>query len=317
MKAARAGLVTTRFRTAKRSSTVGFDEGRVSRHIKPLLGYEPVAKLTRSDVQRMADAIAEGRTAGVIKTKMRGKAVITGGAGTAARVVGLLGGIWTWAGKRGLVSGINPAHGVEKTGGTPKDRVLLSDELTALGKTLRASADTQPAATAAVRLIALTGLRRQEACGLRWSEYDEIGHCLKLAATKTGRSMRPLGRAAEALLHSIERGHSDWLFPNKTGRKSADLKKKIEGLFDAAGLKDARSHDLRRTFATTAADEEYSDATIAELLGHAKRGVTAKHYIRRPDGALLAAADRVATRIAAALDDEDEAAELVRLRRRA
>jgi integrase len=73
-------------------------------------------------------------------------------------------------------------------------------------------------------------------------------------------------------------------------------------LFDAAGLRDVRSHDLRRTFATIAADEGYSDATIAELLGHARRGVTARHYIRPPDAALVAAADRVAARIAAALD---------------
>ena len=32
-----------------------------------------------------------------------------------------------------------------------------------------------------------------------------------------------------------------------------------------AGLRDARSHDLRRTFGSIAADEGYSDATIAEL----------------------------------------------------
>ncbi len=46
-----------------------------------------------------------------------------------------------------------------------------------------------------------------------------------------------------------------------------------------------------------AADEGYGDATIGELLGHARRGVTARHYIRRPDAALIAAAGRVAQRI--------------------
>lgn len=33
-------------------------------------------------------------------------------------------------------------------------------------------------------------------------------------------------------------------------------------------------------------------------IGYAKRGVTDRHYIRRPDAALLAAADKVSTRIA-------------------
>jgi hypothetical protein len=59
----------------------------------------------------------------------------------------------------------------------------------------------------------------------------------------------------------------------------------------------ARTRDLRRTF-----------ATIGELLRHARRGVTAKHYIRRPHAALVAAADTVSARIAALLDTEETAA---------
>jgi hypothetical protein len=77
LEAARAGLVMTRFRRPKRASTVIIDEGRVSRHIKPLLGQLPAATLTRADVQRMADAITTGRTSGVYRTKPRGKARVT------------------------------------------------------------------------------------------------------------------------------------------------------------------------------------------------------------------------------------------------
>jgi integrase len=94
----------------------------------------------------------------------------------------------------------------------------------------------------------------------------------------------------------------EWVFPRADRRASAEFKKMFGALFDAAGLTDARSHDLRRTFGSIAADEGFGDATIAELLGHARRGVTARHYIRRPDSALIAAADKVAKRIAAALD---------------
>jgi integrase len=90
----------------------------------------------------------------------------------------------------------------------------------------------------------------------------------------------------------------EWVFPNAAGTGSADLKKVIAGLFDAAGLTDARSHDLRRTLAPRAADAGYSDATIAELLDHTRRGVTARHFIRRPDAAFVAAASIVAQRIA-------------------
>ena len=91
------------------------------------------------------------------------------------------------------------------------------------------------------------------------------------------------------------------------------MKASIARLFDA-GLRNVRSHDLQRTFGSVAADEGYGDATIAELLGHSRRGVTQRHYIRRPDAALVAAADRVSARIIAALDERKGSLEVVPLR---
>ncbi len=302
LEAARAGLVTTRFKKPKRPSTIVNDEGRITRHIVPLIGTVAARDLTRPAVQRMADAIAAGKTAGTFKTKLRGLAIVEGGAGTAARVIELLGGIWTWAEKRGHVHGASPTRGVETQKGAPKDRTLDASELARLGAVLRKEDFICRAAVSAVRLIALTGLRREEACGLRWREIDFAASCLRLESTKTGKSMRPIGRMALDILSALPRGKSEWVFPNRQASGSADLKKSIAKLFDSAGLPDARSHDLRRTFASIGAEEGYGDATIAELLGHARRGVTARHYIRRPDAALIAAADRVASKIASMLD---------------
>jgi integrase len=314
LAAARVGLVMTRFKRPKRPATVAIDEGRIARHIKPLIGTIPARELRRTDVQRMTDGIAKGKITGTFKGKPRGRAVVTGGAGTAARVVELLGGIFSWAEKRELVPGPNPVHGVETARGEAKDRVLRADELGALGKALEASEAAMPMATAALRLIALTGLRREEACALSWGEIDLAGCCLRLATTKTGRSTRPIGKPARDLLQSVPRLSEEWVFPNRSDTGRAELKGSIASLFDAAGLKDARSHDLRRTFGSIAADEGYSDATVAELLGHSRRGVTQRHYIRRPDAALVAAADRVSRRIARAMGAPDEAAEVVPLR---
>jgi integrase len=167
-------------------------------------------------------------------------------------------------------------------------------------------------AAAALRLIALTGLRREEACALRWREIDELGQCLRLENTKTGRSMRPIGRLAMELLQSQPRLSDEWVFPNRRGTGRAELKASLAELFDAVGLSDARSHDLRRTYASVAADLGYGDATIAELLGHARRGVTERHYVRRSDPVLLAAAEKVAAQIAALLDGRE--AQVVALR---
>jgi integrase len=300
LEAARAGLVLTRFRKPKRPSTIMNDESRVSRHIVPLIGRLVARDLNRAAVQRMVDAIAAGKTARPVKTKTRGKAVVRGGAVAAARTAELLGGIFTWGERRGLVAE-NPVRGIEKYRGEPRDRLLSASDLAALGAVSRERAD-QPAVRA-LKLLALTGARREEICGLKWSAIDWNARSLNLHETKTGRSIRPIGRAALRLLESMpDTTGSDWVFPNSTGTGSADLKKALARLFDAAALPDARSHVLRRTFASVAANEGYGDATIGELLGHARRGVTERHYVRRSDPVLLAAADKVAERIAAMLD---------------
>ena len=312
MTDAESGLVRTRFGRAKAPSTLAIDRGRVDRHIVPLIGKRLAKSITRADVQRMSDDIARGETAGRVKTKSRGVAVVTGGTGTAARVVDLLGGIFAYAIRRELVPGPNPAHGVETARGGAKDRTLTPKELGALGKAIEAVREKQPATADAITLIALTGLRRDEACGLRWPEVDLEASCLRLASTKTGRSLRPLGAPAVDLLRRIPRADPTWVFPATRRRKvdkgdekpakgPADLKKRIAELFDAAGLHDARAHDLRRTFASTAAAEGYGDAAIGELLGHARRGVTERHYVRRPDSLLIAMATKVSHRIANAL----------------
>src|SRR5262249_16941597 len=80
-----------------------------------------------------------------------------------------------------------------------------------------------------------------------------------------------------------------------------------------AGLKDVTVHTLRHSFAAMAAELGFSELTIAGLLGHSVPGVTAR-YAHVPDSALVVAADRVSTRIAAALDGEGEGAEGVSLR---
>lgn len=309
LEAARAGLVLTRFGRPKKASTVAIDEGRVSRHIVPLLGKLTAKDLTRQQLQKFYDDVVAGKTAGTFKTKTRGKAVVEGGAGTAARVIEFFGGIWGWGEGRGLVFGTFPGRGIKRFRGEAKDRVLSAEELGKLGKAMRQNESRFPAAVVALRLIALTGLRREEACGLRWSEVDKASKCLRLQDTKTGRSMRPIGKSAfdilDALAKKLEdekKTKSTFIFPNASGKASADLKRPITAIFDAAALTDARAHDLRRTFGSVAAAEGYGDASIGELLGHARRGVTERHYIRRADAALVAAADCVSERIATALD---------------
>ena len=69
LRAARADLVITRFGRPKRRSTLAVDEGRILRHIKPLIGALRARDVTRADVQRMVDNIAQGRRRASLKAR--------------------------------------------------------------------------------------------------------------------------------------------------------------------------------------------------------------------------------------------------------
>ncbi|MFG1285378.1 integrase, partial [Xanthobacter autotrophicus] len=71
------------------------------------------------DITRAMKDIMAGKTRVTVMTKnLRGKSIVRGGAGTATRTIGLLGGILTYAVEAGVIE-TNPAHGVRR----PKDNV--------------------------------------------------------------------------------------------------------------------------------------------------------------------------------------------------
>ena len=82
------GLVLTRRHRPKKSSTLYVDRGRVERHIIPLLGRRTVAELTAADLRGFVRDVTAGKTASDVKTE-RGRAIIAGGPGAAARSMGL------------------------------------------------------------------------------------------------------------------------------------------------------------------------------------------------------------------------------------
>jgi len=82
-----------------------------------------------------------GKTRVAVKTKkLRGKAVVRGGAGTATSTVGLLGGILTDAVEAGIIE-TNPAHGIRKPKDNVRKRRLSEAEYRILGRILRSEGD--------------------------------------------------------------------------------------------------------------------------------------------------------------------------------
>ena len=294
---AEAGLVLTRFGEGKKASTLAIDKGRVARHVKPVLGGLAVAAVTDTDIQKLRDAVAAGRTACHVKTGRRGLARVRGGKGAATRVLRLLGGVFTYAVAHGMRLD-NPVRGVPQFRDGQRERRISQTEYQALGKALR-QADKKgwPHAVAAARFLALTGWRSGEALSLKWSEIDLVTRTAVLPGTKTGRSMRPLSNAACDLLRRLPR-IGNLVFPSsRGGGRMPKLAKHWAHIIKLADLSaDISPHTLRHSFASTAADLGYSDLTIAALLGHKTRTVTSR-YARTADPVLLAAADATANRI--------------------
>jgi integrase len=313
---AEAGRLLTRHRGAKKASTLATDRGRITRHIKPLLGRFAVAAVDRTDVERFLHGVAEGKTAGCIKTGRYGLARVKGGKGTATRTVGLLGAIFTYAVRQG-VRADNPVHGVVRYADGRRERRVSDDEYAALGAALcQGEANgIWPAAIAMARFLALTGWRSGEAQALRWSELDLARRTATLTDTKTGRSVRPLSHAACDVLRTMPRLAGERVFPATRGDgPMVGFKKfwpKIAKLGELPA--DVTPHVLRHSFASLAGDLGYSEPTIAALVGHKGHTITSR-YVHSADKVLLAAADDVANRTAELMGEAKPEADVVPLR---
>ena len=331
LAAARAGQILTKSDTPKKASTLATDEGRILRHIKPVLGKKLVRNLTAKDVEDFLHAVAAGKTAVDEKTGKHGRAIVEGGKGTATRTVGLLGGILTFAVKEGLRAD-NPVRGVKRFKDRKNTRYLFGSELQRLGKAFEASyADwdafevehqrwiaggrrapsprppnaASPTALAAIKLLLLTGARRSEILNLEWEHVDFERGYLRLTDAKVltdkaaGVKVIPLGEPALELLRAVPRlSGSRYVFPATRGDGSyKGLPKAWAKLCIRAGLPKTRPHDLRHSFASVGVSTGNSLPVLGAILGHLDPKTTQRYAHVAHDPA-KAAAESVAQSIA-------------------
>jgi integrase len=315
---AKKGLVLSKNKRPKAATTLIIDRGRIEGHIIPLLGTHAVASVQQADVRKFLHAVQTGKTAKVVRTDAGRKVHVTGGSGAASRTVGLLGGIFSYAVRQGLRAD-NPVKGVERPADQHRTVFLSMADYRRLGAALTAAEreGESQLATQAVRLLAMTGCRRGEVVSLSWSEVDLEARQFRLAATKEGYSLRPLGHPAADLLANLPRyPESEAVFASSPhGKPYGGIRRAWERIAERAKFKDVTLHTLRHSFATTANTLGCSEPTIAAMLGHS-RGTMTSRYVHVVDDTLLAAADRVAGAIAHALAG-GEPAKVVKLGERA
>jgi integrase len=150
-----------------------------------------------------------------------------------------------------------------------------------------------------ILLLLFTGMRRREAAGLRWTHVDLVQKIIRLPAEVT-KAKRALVLPMSTFLYELlvrrraAGAASPFVFPGpgKTGHiTSAD--KPLRDIALATGI-EVSCHDLRRTFASVAADTpEISWLALKLMLNHTTRGDVTAGYVQISTEQLRAAVQRV------------------------
>lgn len=188
----------------------------------------------------------------------------------------------------------------------PRERVLTDNELRAIWK----ATSTGDQYSAIVRLLLLTGARRDEVGSLRWSEVDLDAATISLPGDRTKNSRPfdiPLTPAALSILENQPgRPDRDFIFGRRERGFSGWSKAKAE-LDRQVQLAPWRLHDLRRTMSTVMHDRlsvqpHIVEAVLNHVSGH--RSGVAGVYNRATYAAEKAAAlARWADHVLAVVED--------------
>ena len=292
--------------TAKRSKNTyeGYDDA-ISIHILPAIGTMKADKVTETDIKLAS------------KPSMANK------------VLAVLSSMFSYGiSMKYLASRENPAQSMEKFKENAKERYLTTEELIRLEETLSLaetvgipwSIDEQkqskhlpkdkrttvisPHATAAIRLLMLTGARLREILNLEWSVVDLKSGVLRLSKSKSsstdqGKKDIILSQPAVEVLKSIKRVGRYVIASDSAGtveeKPRADIKRPWAQVCRHAGLQGVRLHDLRHTFASHGVNEGLGIAVVSKLLGH-KDISTTMRYAHLENASLKLGANRIGAR---------------------
>jgi integrase len=292
-------------------STAAEFERLLKRLILPVLGSRELEALDITHVQALHRSLAATPA-----QANRCMTVISAVLGFAARH------------RRVRPAGGDPTAGIEPYAEKRHRERFSLTQLAQLGEAIReaeANGTLNPSALLAIRLLALTGMRRSEVtghmqkvrrtetAGLRWADVDVESRTVRLRDSKTGARTVPLGLAAVELLRTArpaDASPEDYVCRGKrAGSPFVGIDKVRRALYGAAGIDGPGRdlHSLRTTFSSIAADAGYSEIIVAALLGHrVAAGVTAR-YIHPDRDPLHHAADVTSATIAAALAGEKPA----------
>ena len=256
----------------------------VKRFILPAYGHLPVEKVEREHIADLHYALRD------IPCQ-------------ANRVLEIENKIFNLAEEWNLRSKGNPCRFVRKYREQKRERFLTDEEFRNLGDVLnRMEAEgalpVYPAA--AIRLLMLTGCRRNEIVQLEWKNVDLKEGEIRLPDSKTGPRMVPLSPTAAQVLKGLPRIKGNpWVIPGfRPNRHLGDLNHYWDRVREEADLDGMRLHDLRHSWASRALALGESLSMIGKLLGHNKIDTTSR-YAHLARDSIKASSARIADSIGA------------------
>ena len=244
----------------KRPRSAEEDRTLIRTRVLPALGALKVADVTFNDIDGLHRKITK-----------EGKPY------RANRTIALLSKMFSLASTKWKMRSDNPCRGIEKNLEQPRERYLSADELSRLSEVLADHANRE--AADAIRLLLLTGARRNEVLSATWAQFDLTNGTWTKPSSHTKQKRLhhvPLSPPAlELLVKHREQSSGEYLVPGNHGhRVSLDPWKAIR---KAARLDGVRLHDLRHTYASILASGGASLPMIGKLLGHSNINTTARY----------------------------------------
>jgi integrase len=279
-------------------------ERRVATRLASAIGHIRAEELTRADVNRLHAEITKA-----------------GSPTEANRVRTLIHTIYEWGSEFGCIPETLPnparrARGSKKSRNKEESRTRYLRVEEAPGLLKAADATGDPRDGVLVRLWLLTGLRKSELLGRRWSDLNLQRATLEIPETKSRRPHEvPLSKRAIGLFKALPRPVDPSLpiFPGPDpAQPLKDLKRPWAKIRRLSGLTDLRIHDLRRTAGTWLTHlAGVPIASVSALLNHKTPGAGVTQIYARPmDEALRSAVDeleRILVQVEAKMEQKETA----------
>lgn len=162
----------------------------------------------------------------------------------------------------------------------PKQDALQKEQLADWFAAVRA--DPDPVASAFLQTLLLTGLRRQHAATLKWSDVDLRYGSLTVHDKIEPLRVIPCPPYLAQTLAALPRD-CEWVFgPSAPQLMPARATYKHRRALRSAGLAHISLHGLRRSFGSLAEWVECPTGVVAQIQGHKPSATAEKHYRVRP-----------------------------------